>query len=94
MSEADGTTHPVAYDAVELRRRIAVCFSVSELRQLADSLGVSGTVAWDRGAQEAVRDLVKQFERYYGLEILVAKLREMRPLVEWPEPEPVPAAAQ
>ena len=95
MNDALGPTPAVAYDAAELRRRIAVCFSVSELRQLAESLGVSATVTWDRGSQEAVRDLVKQFERYYGLETLVAKLRELRPLVEWPEPlfAPAPTSA-
>jgi hypothetical protein len=88
VSEPGDPTVPVAYDPVELRRRIAVCFSASELRRLAESLGVSGSIAWDRGTQEAVRDLVRQFERYYGLETLVAKLRELRPLVEWPEAQP------
>jgi hypothetical protein len=73
------------YDAVELRRRIVVCFSMSELRELADALGVGG-VAWDRGPQEAARELVRQCERYAGLPALVAKLREVRPLMEWPEP--------
>jgi hypothetical protein len=74
------------YDPVELRRRMAVCFSGPELRELAESLGVAGQVTWDRGPSEASRDLIKQFEKYYGLGILVAKLRELRPLVEWPEP--------
>jgi hypothetical protein len=83
------------YDAVELGRRIVVCFSVGELRQLADSLGVGGSIAWERGIHEASRDVVRQCERYAGLPALVAKLREIRPLVEWPEPAaaaaPVPA---
>ncbi|MEP7125785.1 MAG: hypothetical protein ABJE95_32945 [Byssovorax sp.] len=74
------------YDPVELRRRMAVCFSGPELRELAESLGVTGQVSWDRGPSESSRDLIKQFEKYYGLGILVAKLRELRPLVEWPEP--------
>ena len=74
------------YDPVELRRRMAVCFSGPELRELAESLGVAGQVGWDRGPSESSRDLIKQFEKYYGLGILVAKLRELRPLVEWPEP--------
>jgi hypothetical protein len=74
------------YDPVELRRRMAVCFSGPELRELAESLGVVGQITWDRGPSESARDLIKQFEKYYGLGILVAKLRELRPLVEWPEP--------
>ena len=74
------------YDPVELRRRMAVCFSGPELRELAESLGVTGQITWDRGPSESSRDLIKQFEKYYGLGILVAKLRELRPLVEWPEP--------
>ncbi len=73
------------YDVIELRRRIVVCFSMSELRELSDALGVGG-VAWDRGPQEAARELVRQCERYAGLPALVAKLREVRPLMEWPEP--------
>jgi hypothetical protein len=73
------------YDPVELRRRIAVCFSVGELRALAESLGVGG-VAWERGMNEAAREVVRQCERYAGLPALVARLREARPDVEWPEP--------
>lgn len=73
------------YDAVELGRRIVFCFSIGELRQLADALGVGGSIPWERGIQEAARDLVRQCERYAGLPALVAKLREIRPLVEWPE---------
>ena len=74
------------YDPVELRRRMAVCFSAPELRDLAESLGVAGSIAWDRGQSEAARELIRQFEKYYGLGILVAKLRALRPDVEWPEP--------
>lgn len=76
---------PPVYDVVELRRRIVVCFTPGELRELAEQLGVSGSIQWERGAQEAARELVKQCERYAGLPALVAKLREVRPLVEWPE---------
>ena len=82
-------TPPLAaegYDPVELRRRVAVCFSAPELRDLAESLGVAGSITWDRGQSEAARELIRQFEKYYGLGILVAKLRELRPDVEWPEP--------
>jgi len=76
---------PVLYDPVELRRRIVVCFSVGELRALAESLGVGG-IPWERGLQESAREVVRQCERYAGLPALVARLREARPLVEWPEP--------
>jgi hypothetical protein len=75
---------PALYDPVELRRRIVVCFSVGELKALADSLGVGG-IAWERGLHEAAREVVRQCERYAGLPSLVAKLREVRPLVEWPD---------
>ncbi|APR81150.1 Vegetative cell wall protein gp1 precursor (Hydroxyproline-rich glycoprotein 1) [Minicystis rosea] len=81
------------YDAVELRRRIVVAFTPGEMRELAEQLGVGGSIAWDRGAQEAARELVKQCERYAGLSTLVAKLREARPLVEWPEPSGTAASA-
>lgn len=80
------------YDPVELRRRIVVCFSIGELRELADLLGVGG-VTWERGIQEAAREVVRQCERYAGLPALVAKLREIRPLVEWPEAAPSASAA-
>jgi hypothetical protein len=79
------------YDPVELRRRIVVCFSVGELRALAESLGVGG-IAWDRGINEAAREVVRQSERYAGLPALVARLREIRPLVEWPDAAPSVAA--
>jgi hypothetical protein len=37
--------------------------------------------------------VVRQSERYAGLPALVAKLREIRPLVEWPEAAPAEPAA-
>lgn len=72
---------------------MVVCFSVGELQKLAESLGVGGSIAWERGIQEAAREVVKQCERYAGLDALVSKLREVRPLVEWPEPREPPAAS-
>jgi hypothetical protein len=78
-----------AYDPADLSRRIGVCFSAGDLRRLAEGLGVDDAVAWDRGTGPAARDLVRVFERKNNLEALVAKLREVRPLVEWPEPEGV-----
>jgi hypothetical protein len=86
VSEGD----PV-YDLIELRRRIAGSFSAGELRALADSLGVGG-INWDRGVQDAAREMVRQCERYAGLPALVARLREEKPLVEWPDPVAPPAA--
>jgi hypothetical protein len=76
-----------AYDPADLSRRIGVCFSAGDLRRLAEGLGVDDAVAWDRGTGPAARDLVRVFERKNNLEALVAKLREVRPLVEWPEAE-------
>jgi len=78
------------YDPADLSRRISVCFSAGDLRRLAEGLGVDDAVVWDRGTGPAARDLVRCFERKNNLEALVAKLREVRPLVEWPE---APAAA-
>jgi hypothetical protein len=63
-----------------------VCFSSGDLRKLAEELGVDGSISWSRGTNEAARDLVRCFERKHDLEALVARLREERPLVEWPEP--------
>jgi hypothetical protein len=76
-----------AYDPADLSRRIGVCFSAGDLRRLAEGLGVDDAIAWDRGATAAAQDLVRCFERKNDLERLVAKLRDVRPLVEWPEPE-------
>jgi hypothetical protein len=84
---------PAQYDTVELRRRIAGAFSAGELRALAGSLGVGG-INWDRGVQEAAREVVRQCERYAGLPALISRLREERPYLEWPEPmaaAPAPA---
>lgn len=81
------TRRDAAYDASEIRGRIAVCFTAAELRQLAEALGADG-VAHDRGIGEAARQLVRHFERRGSLAPLVERLREARPLVEWPEPLP------
>ena len=93
MSEA-----PEVYDPVDLRQRIVVCFTIGELRELAEQLGVAGSVAWQRGIHEAARGVVQQCERYAGLPALVAKLRDARPDMDWPTAspppvEPVPAAS-
>ena len=93
MKSSGEPTVVTAYDPVELRRRIAVSFSAPELRRLAEELGVAGQMGWDRGHDEAARSLVRQFERYYGLETLVETLRARRPLVEWPEAQPVQTPA-
>jgi hypothetical protein len=74
------------YDAAELRRRIVVCFSSHELRELAEQLGVASVAPWDRGASEAARELVRHYQRSGSLPVLVDALRGARPLVEWPEP--------
>jgi hypothetical protein len=93
VSDAAGNPGGIPYDSADLRRQIAVSFSTPELRQLAETLGVGGSIRWNHGPQEAVRDLVRQFERYYGLGTLVAKLQELRPLVDWPDPAVLPPPA-
>jgi hypothetical protein len=87
VSEAGeaGTT----YDPAELRRCIALCFSTSELRALAEELGATGLGGYDRGVSEAAREVVRHFERQGALGRLVARLKEVKPLMEWPEPMPV-----
>lgn len=72
-------------DPADLSRRIGLCFSAGDLRRLAEGLGVDDAVVWDRGTGPAARDLVRAFERKNNLGALLAKLREVRPLVEWPE---------
>jgi hypothetical protein len=83
---AFGQRARVGYDPAELCRCIVVCFSTGDLRQVAESLGAAEGINWSRGTNEAARDLVRHFERKADLDTLVAKLREVRPLVEWPEP--------
>lgn len=75
-------------DAADLSRRIGLCFSAGDLRRLAEGMGVEDAIAWDRGTGPAARDLVRAFERKNNLGALLAKLREVRPLVEWPEAAP------
>lgn len=73
------------YDAAEIIRGIGVSFTAAQLERLAASMGVSGEVSFGRGVGEAARDLVRHFERKGQLGTLVAKLREAKPLMEWPE---------
>lgn len=75
------------YDPGELCLCIVVCFSAAELRRLAESMGAANDVAWGRGVNDAARDLVRHFDRRRDLPSLVARLREAKPLVEWPEPK-------
>ncbi|MBK9264826.1 MAG: hypothetical protein IPM54_34215 [Polyangiaceae bacterium] len=94
---SDPTAPRPTYDPNELRRCIALCFSVKDLRSLAEDLGATGIGSWDRGIQDASRDVVRHFERLGTLDQLVAKLAEARPLMEWPAPlanAPAPAAAE
>lgn len=53
-------------------------------------MGASDDIALGRGANEAARELVRHFEKRGQLDALLAKLRDERPLVEWPEAEPAP----
>ena len=58
MERAPSPPAAEGYDPVELRRRMAVCFSGPELRELAESLGVAGSITWTRGPSESARDLI------------------------------------
>ena len=84
MSEAGDAG--ATYDPAELRRCIALCFSTSELRALAEELGATGLGGYDRGVSEAAREVVRHFERQGALDRLVARLKQVKPLMEWPEP--------
>jgi hypothetical protein len=79
------------YDAQELRRRMAVCFTIGELYRLAEKLGVPPAPSWSNSPQDASRDIVRHFDRSGALPFLVEALQEAKPLVEWPEPELPPA---
>jgi len=68
----------------ELRRCITLSFSAGDLRELAEGLGARGLPGFDRGIQEAAREVVRHFERQGDLPRLVEKLAEARPLMEWP----------
>lgn len=84
-------------NTADLCRLISMSFTGSELRALASELGVSGEIDWERGTQSAARDLLRHFERKRNTGVLLAKLAEARPLVEWPQslPEaPLPPPAE
>jgi len=70
-----------------------VCFSATELRQFIEAIGLAAEVGQDKGMQEMARLLVRHFERQGSLEALVTRLRQARPLMEWPEPSALPAFA-
>lgn len=80
-------------NTADLCRLISISFTGGELRALASELGVSSEIDWERGTASAARDLVRYFERGGTMPVLVAKLSEARPLVEWPEAMPSVAAA-
>jgi len=65
-------------------------FAVSELTELAGSLGVPTGADWDRGKDLVARDIVKHFEKQNSVDSLIEWLREAKPLVEWPTPEEQP----
>ena len=50
---------PAGYDTVELARRMAVCFSVSELRELAAVLGIASKLT-------SVGELRRPHAKLYG----------------------------
>lgn len=86
MPEAEAAT------LAELRRRMQGSFSPGELRDLGVALGLCHVESWDRGAESAIRDIVRRAHDGPGLGVLLDRLRLDRPLVEWPEPPSIRAA--
>jgi hypothetical protein len=92
-TQADGGgARPVVVDTADLRQRMMLAFSAQELAELAATRGVAeGAGRADANA----RGLIRSYERDGDLGGLLARLREARPLFEWPDasvPEAAPAA--
>lgn len=87
VAEADAA--PGHYDVAELRRCMVVSFSAGELGELARAHGMLPSAGSLGGApapaDETARALLRHVERQGGLDSLVQRLREERPLVQWPE---------
>ncbi len=71
-------------NTADLSRLISLSFTGGELRALAAELGAEHEIDWERGTADAARDLLRHFERKDKLNTLLQKLRDARPLVEWP----------
>lgn len=63
---------------------MAVCLSAAEIGTLAGQLGLAPTSG--RSTAQAAHEVVKAMDRGGRLDELLATLRQVRPLVEWPEP--------
>ncbi len=74
------------YDLAELRRRIAVGFSTSELAKFAEPLSVH--LDREGSVDHAARALIKAMQAREAVPALVERLRAHKPLVEWPDPLP------
>jgi hypothetical protein len=80
------------YPEAELKRCIAMSFSAGELSQFAAQLGV--LLDREGRIEEGARTLVRALSMRGELDRLLSRLREAKPLVQWPEPQaPEPAAA-
>jgi hypothetical protein len=85
--EGERPGRELRYDARELRRLVAMSFSLGELVPFAAGFGV--VVDGSRSADEAARELVRAIESRGELPALVARLEAEKPLVVWPSPQPV-----
>jgi hypothetical protein len=75
----------VGRDHPELRRNVQLAFTLNELRQLAKDWGIDTPEAWDESLESAARAIVRQAERSIGTSELIRRLKQRKPLVEWPE---------
>ncbi len=77
------------YDLAELRRRIEVSFTAGELSKFAEPL----RIYTDREGASAkgAKTLVTAMQARGRLDDLVKRLAKHKPLIEWPEPQKVPA---
>jgi len=91
--DRDGSTHEPAaayqVDLAELRRCLAFSFSAGELSKYAERWRVF--TDRDGTAAEGARVLVRALDGRNKLPELVSSLQAHKPLVEWPEPEVIPA---
>jgi hypothetical protein len=79
------------YDTRELQRVIAATFSGGELSKFAERWHV--LLDREASAADGARVLLKAIEGRDAVPDLLARLREAKPLVEWPEPTERPATA-
>lgn len=90
MSERAAEAEGPPFDRHEVRRLIAVSFSIGELSRFAEAFGIhldrSGSV------DDAARQLIKGVEAKGDERRLLVRLADTKPLVVWPKPPPAKSA--